>query len=191
LSYEILGVHVHLSKCGRGTCLSVEMQKGYMPICQNVEGVHDKQKVGNPWLKSISTQMKKSTYLQIWQATGCCFLSNLEFLRQQTADLPCTTIRRHSVVDELLWPHTNNWQDICRSGPCGEKTGELNIIWLFCKQYFSNVTQFLQNVSAFPSNGWIWCRYTTYCNAIRLLITTLGDFHGFTTSPWIDKALEI
>jgi len=48
LSYEILGVHVHLSKCGRGTSLSVEMQKGYMVICQNAEGIHDKQKVGNP-----------------------------------------------------------------------------------------------------------------------------------------------
>jgi len=32
----------------RGACSSVEMLKGYMLICQNAEGVHDKQKVGSP-----------------------------------------------------------------------------------------------------------------------------------------------
>jgi len=31
-----------------GTCSSVEMLKGYMLICENAEGVHDKRKVGNP-----------------------------------------------------------------------------------------------------------------------------------------------
>jgi len=32
----------------RGTCSSVEMLKGYMLLCRNAEGVHDKRKVGNP-----------------------------------------------------------------------------------------------------------------------------------------------
>jgi len=35
----------------RATCSSVEMLKGYMPICVNAEGVHGKRKVGNPWFK--------------------------------------------------------------------------------------------------------------------------------------------
>ena len=55
-------MHVHPSKCWRGTCLSVEMQERYMLICQDAEGVHGKQKVGNPWYnrkhpsRSISAQ---------------------------------------------------------------------------------------------------------------------------------------
>ena len=40
---------MHLSKCLRGTYLSVEMLKGYMLICQNAKGVHGKRKIGNPW----------------------------------------------------------------------------------------------------------------------------------------------
>jgi len=53
LTYKILGVHVHLSKCWKGTDLSAEILKGYMLICWNAEGVHDKQKVGHPWGKQI------------------------------------------------------------------------------------------------------------------------------------------
>ena len=33
----------------RGTCSSVEMQKGYMLLCRNAKGVHGQRKVGNPW----------------------------------------------------------------------------------------------------------------------------------------------
>jgi len=35
LSSEILGVHVYLSKHWRGICLSFEIPKGYVLICQN------------------------------------------------------------------------------------------------------------------------------------------------------------
>jgi len=42
---------VHLSKCWRGTYISVEILKGYMLISRNSEGVHGKKKVGNPWFQ--------------------------------------------------------------------------------------------------------------------------------------------
>jgi len=37
---DFLWVHIHLSKCWRSTCLSVEILKGYMLISQNAKGVH-------------------------------------------------------------------------------------------------------------------------------------------------------
>jgi len=61
LSQKILGVHVHLSKCRRGTSLSLDMLKGYMLICRNAEGVHGKRKVGNPWARLIQ-QVAKVRY---------------------------------------------------------------------------------------------------------------------------------
>jgi len=41
-------MYCHGSENLRGTCASVEMLKGYMHICWNVEGVHGKKKVWNP-----------------------------------------------------------------------------------------------------------------------------------------------
>jgi len=38
---------------GEGTCLSVEMLKGYTLICRNTEGVHGYRKVGNPCIRMI------------------------------------------------------------------------------------------------------------------------------------------
>ena len=57
LSLDILGVHLHQSKCWKGTCLYFQMLKGYMLICRNAAGVHGQRKVGNPCSKGSSNDV--------------------------------------------------------------------------------------------------------------------------------------
>jgi len=69
-----LGVHVHLSKYWRCTCLAFEMLKGYMLICRNAKGVHGQRKVGNLWIRAT---------------TNLTYSQQLKYIRKAKTALPC------------------------------------------------------------------------------------------------------
>ena len=76
------GVHIHLSECWRGTCLSGEMQKGCVFICRNAEGVHGKKRLGTPGLP-ISSVTVNCVWVLVFSHELCCASKwlNLESLK--------------------------------------------------------------------------------------------------------------
>jgi len=51
LSQEILGAHVHLSKCWRGTCLSFKMLKGTFSTVTLLKGYMVSERMRTPALE--------------------------------------------------------------------------------------------------------------------------------------------